>query len=157
MESGSEFQVIRAVRDGLILIAAHDGRALEKEEAGKLVCIFLEGADAVLKDGSFDPTGPDSRVDEVECRVSTPEREHWIVVDGCVRVADAFDLGEAVIVEVGLGALGSAEMDEYGASAARSELVVLIGNVADGLPAERAAEVTQEYQQDRGGFGKCQQ
>jgi hypothetical protein len=111
--------------------------------------IVLQVPDAVPEDGAFEPSGPDCRVKEVQGGMGTAESKDGVTVDACVRIADALNIVQAVIVEVDPGAVGCAQMNKDGANAPRGELFADIGNVADGLAAERTTEVAQKDQQDR--------
>ena len=146
-----ELEVVGFVGDGLVAEAADDAAVFEEEDAGHLLGVLAkDDVDAVAEERAFEPSAPDGEAEGLKERIGATEGEEWVLVERGVGIADAFDVGELVIVEVEFGAFRRAEMDEDGADAAGGNLRADFGNLVERLTAESAAEVAEKDEEDWG-------
>jgi hypothetical protein len=104
-QSGDQVQIIRLIRDCTIAKGADDGAITHIEDTRHLVAILFNHADAMLAKRTLQPSFPDSGDKQMGENVFAFESENRMKVERGIRIADSLDVGEVIVVEVGLGSL----------------------------------------------------
>ena len=103
--SGYQLEVIRLIRDGLVAEGAHDGPVAQVEDAGHLVPIFLDHADAVLAHRALEPAGPHRGNQKMGENVLARQSEDRPGIERGFRITDPLNAGEMVVVKIRSGPL----------------------------------------------------
>src|ERR1700722_12190703 len=147
--SGNDLQIIRLIRNRLVAESADDGAIAEIEDAGHLLRVFLDHADAVLANAAPQPRFPYRGNKEMRKNVFSRQLEDGAGMQGCIRIAHPLHIRKLEVVKVGLGPLGRPEMDEDGPNSLRLNRPAKPGDVLQSLAAKRASKMTKENQQER--------
>src|SRR5271154_1650389 len=101
----NQLQIVRLIRNRLVVKLTHDLRPLQKEDPLHLMPIFLDRANPMFEDRTLQPPRPNRRLQQRQRRMYPRKRKHRKLVHLRLRIADPLHIPNAVVIEERLCAL----------------------------------------------------